>query len=238
MADYNVLAAGDTALIIDFGNRVDVAVSEKVLALARRLNELKIDGVVEAVPTIRSLSVYYEPLHISAKQLKSRIADVFGCLNHVGIAGRTHVMPVCYDPDVAPDLEDVASRCGLSPSAVIEIHSSQTYHVYMLGFLPGLAYLGDLPQELALPRRDTPRPRISAGSLGIGGKLTCIYPMATPCGWHLIGHSPVPLWDSAGVAGALLRPGDKVKFNPVSLREYRRLCANGDMTAPQAWHWH
>ena len=209
-----------------------------MLALADRLNELKIDGVVEAVPTIRSLSVYYEPLHISAKQLESRIADVFGRMNHVGIAGRTCAIPVCYDPDVAPDLKDVASRCSLSPSAVIELHSSQTYHVYMLGFLPGLAYLGDLPQELALPRRDTPRSRISAGSLGIGGKLTCIYPMATACGWHLIGHSPVPLWDSAGGTGALLHPGDKVKLNPVSLREYRRLCASGDMTAPHACHWH
>jgi KipI family sensor histidine kinase inhibitor len=153
-------------------------------------------------------------------------------LKDIGLAGKTCSIPVCYDVEFAPDLEDVASRCGLSPSDVVELHSSQTYHVYMLGFLPGLAYLGDLAQELALSRRETPRPWVPAGSLGIGGKLTCVYPMDTPCGWHLIGCSPLPLWDSTGVKGALLRPGDKVKFNPVSPREFQLLVPNGGVAMP------
>jgi inhibitor of KinA len=222
MTDYNVLAAGDTALVVDFGNTVDLNVSAKVLALAERLNDLKIDGVIETVPTIRSLSIYYEPLTVSATRLERQVADILEHLDEEPETGRTCDIPVCYDPELAPDLEHVASQCNIDPARVIEIHSSITYHVYMLGFLPGLAYLGDLPPELSLPRRTTPRPRIPAGSLGIGGKLTCVYPMATPCGWHIIGRSPTALWDPALTGGALLRAGDKVKFEPVSLSEYRR----------------
>jgi inhibitor of KinA len=234
MTDYNVLAAGDTALVVDFGNKVDLNVSAKVLALAGRLNALKIDGVIETVPTIRSLSIYYEPLAVSAIELERQVADILEHLDEAPATGRTSEIPVCYDPELAPDLEWVASQCNLDPARVIEIHSGRIYHVYMLGFLPGLAYLGDLPVELALPRRTAPRPKIPAGSLGIGGKLTCIYPMVTPCGWHLIGRSPIALWDPAATGGALLRAGDKVRFKPVSLREYRRTCADGVMAAAQA----
>ncbi len=234
MTDYNVLAAGDTALIVDFGNQVDLNVSAKVLALAGRLNALKIDGVIETVPTIRSLSIYYEPLTVSAIWLERQVADILEHLEEAPATGRTCDIPVCYDPELAPDLEWVASQRDLDPAQVIELHSSRTYHVYMLGFLPGLAYLGDLPSELVLPRRTTPRSRVPAGSLGIGGKLTCIYPMATPCGWHLIGRSPISLWDASLTSGALLRAGDKVKFNPVSLSEYRRMCSDGVIAAPQA----
>jgi inhibitor of KinA len=232
MIDYNVIAAGDTALIVDFGNRVDLEINAKVLALASRLNELNISGIIETVPTIRSLSVYYEPLSISAGQLEEQIATILEHLNEQQVEGRAHDIPVCYDPAVAPDLEYVARLCELSPAQVVEMHSAQTYHVYMLGFLPGLAYLGDLPAELVLPRRATPRPRIPAGSLGIGGKLTCIYPKATPCGWHLIGHSPTSLWDPRLHQGALLRAGDKVRFEPVSLREYLRLAPDAPFVVP------
>lgn len=232
MTEYNVLAAGDTALVVDFGNQVDLNVSAKVLALAGRLDALKIDGIIETVPTIRSLSIYYEPLTVSAIRLEREIAGILEHLEETQATGRRYEIPVCYDAELAPDLEQVAAQCNLRPDQVIEIHSSRTYHVYMLGFLPGLAYLGDLPPELSLPRRTAPRPKIPAGSLGIGGKLTCVYPMATPCGWHLIGRSPISLWDSR--EGALLRAGDKVKFNPVSLREFRRTCSDAIVAVPQA----
>jgi inhibitor of KinA len=232
MTDYNVLAAGDTALVVDFGNKVDLDISAKVLALAGRLNEMKIGGVIETVPTIRSLSIYYEPLSISAVQLERQIGDILENLDEVHALGRTCEIPVCYDREFAPDLDHVAAECCLTPLEVIEIHSGQTYHAYMLGFLPGLAYLGDLSPMLHLARRTTPRPRVLAGSLGIGGKLTCIYPMATPCGWHVIGRSPKPLWDPSLKTGAVLRAGDKVKFEPVSLREYKRMCPDDAVTAP------
>jgi len=237
MKDYNVLAAGDTALVVDFGNRVDTNVSAKVLALAGRLNELKIDGVIETVPTIRSLSIYYEPLTVSAIRLERQVADILEHLDEMAATGRTCDIPVCYDhPELAPDLEHVASQCNLRPAQVIEMHSSLTYHVYMLGFLPGLAYLGDLPPELALPRRATPRPKIPAGSLGIGGKLTCIYPMATPCGWHIIGRSPTPLWDPSGAGGALRRAGDEVKCEPMSVQNVRRACGTISVARPGTSH--
>ncbi len=232
MLRYDMIPAGDTALIVDFGNHIDLAISSKVLALAGRLNALRIDGVIETVPTIRSLSVYYEPLSISARDLQDRIAGILeGLHGESAVEGRTCNIPVCYDAELAPDLAYVAERCNLTTAQVVELHSSQTYHVYMLGFLPGLAYLGDLPQQLALPRRATPRPRIAKGALGIGGKLTCIYPVATPCGWHLIGRSPVSLWDTT--SGALLHAGDKVNFKPVSLREFELLRSQGAVAASQ-----
>src|SRR5262245_17363947 len=137
MVDYNVLTAGDTALIIDFGNRVDLEINAKVLALASRLNALEIGGVIATVPTIRSLSVYYEPLSISAVQLERRIAHILDHLDEAQVEGRTFHLPVCYDAAVAPDLEQVAAQCNLSPAQVVEMHSRATYHVYMLGFLPG-----------------------------------------------------------------------------------------------------
>jgi KipI family sensor histidine kinase inhibitor len=106
----------------------------------------------------------------------------------------------------------------------------------MLGFLPGLAYLGDVPAELSLPRRESPRAKIPAGSLGIAGTLTCIYPMETPCGWHLIGRSPVALWDKSREKGALLTPGDRVRLKPVSMREYERLLGRAEAGALQVVH--
>jgi inhibitor of KinA len=227
MYDYRVRPAGDTALVVDFGNRIDIDLSKKVLALAQRLDALHLDGVLETVPTIRSLSVYYEPLTLPAAALEGHIIEILDDLRDISVEGRHWLIPVCYDPDVAPDLRDVAERCKLTVDQVIELHSSATYHVYMLGFLPGLAYLGDLPEKLMLPRRTTPRPRIPAGSLGMAAKMTCIFPMATPCGLHLIGRSPAALWDPNVENGAVLTAGDKVRFTPVTLRDYERMQAEG-----------
>jgi KipI family sensor histidine kinase inhibitor len=221
MDDYRLLPAGDTALVVEFGDRIDRKLSLRVLALAQRLNEAKLDGVVECVPTFRSLMVHYDPLVLPSAALKARIAGLMRGLRGVENTGRLWRLPACYDTSLAPDLGDVAARAGLTPAQTIECHSALTYHVYMLGFLPGQAYMGDVSSQLALPRRETPRMKIPAGSLAVAMSMTCIFPMETPCGWHLIGRSPVRLWDD----GALLRPGDKVTFAPVSLREYQRLAA-------------
>jgi len=223
MPDYKVLPAGDTALVVEFGDRIDRRLSSWVLALARRLNEVRLDGIVETVPTFRSLMVHYDPLVLPSASLIARIGELMQGLQITEQAGRLWNLPACYDARLAPDLDDVAARTGLSPMQVIERHSSVTYHVYMLGFLPGQAYMGDVPVELALARRETPRLKIPAGSLAIASTMTCIFPLETPCGWHLIGRSPVPLWERRPGAGALLAPGDKVTFTPVSLREYESL---------------
>jgi inhibitor of KinA len=229
MPDYKVLPAGDTALIVEFGEGVDRRLSRRVLALARRLDEAKsegkIDGMIETVPTFRSLMVYYDPLALSADALTACIDELMNGLRMAEQPGRLWRLPVCYDASLAPDLDEVATRTALSPTQIIERHSAVTYHVYMLGFLPGQAYMGDVPAELNLARRATPRMKIPAGSLAIAMNMTCIFPLETPCGWHLIGRSPVSLWDRRQGAGALLAPGDQVTFSPVSLREYESLLA-------------
>ncbi len=223
MPDYKVLPAGDTALVVEFGETVDRRLSTLVLALAQRLSEVRLEGIIETVPTFRSLMIHYDPLVLRAAALVARIDELMQSLQLSEERGRSWSLPACYDTDVAPDLDDVAARTGLSPAQVVERHSAVTYHVYMLGFLPGQAYMGDLPAELALARREKPRLKIPAGSLAIAATMTCIFPLETPCGWHLIGRSPVSLWQQRG--GALLAPGDKVVFNPISLREYESLLA-------------
>jgi inhibitor of KinA len=220
---YKVLPAGDTALAIELGDGVDRRVSAAVLALARRLEQKRLQGVIESVPTLRSLMVCYDPLVLPAASLVAHIDEMMRGLETSEPAGRFWSLPVCYDAKFAPDLDAVAARTGLKPAQVIERHSALTYHVYMLGFLPGQAYMGDLPAELILPRRESPRLRIPPGSLAIATTMTCIFPLETPCGWHVIGRSPVALWESAPCPRALLAPGDKVTFKPVSLREYEDL---------------
>jgi inhibitor of KinA len=230
MSEYKVLTAGDTALVVEFGDRVDRKLSTFVLALARRLDESHVEGIVETVPTYRSLMVHYDPLVIGTDALVARIVALMEDSGTVvEQAGREWRLPACYDAELAPDLADVAARTGLTPAQVIERHSAVAYHVYMLGFMPGLAYMGDVPGELVLARRETPRLKIPAGTLAIGTTMTCIFPRESPCGIHLIGRSPVTLWrpqTKAGTGpGALLAPGDKVVFAPVSLREYHDLAA-------------
>lgn len=223
--EYKVVPAGDTALVVEFGEHIDRQLSQRVLALAKRLDEARLVGIVETVPTFRSLMVHYDPLVLPAAALAACIAELMPDPQVTAEPGRLWRLPACYDVRVAPDLGDVAAATGLTPGQLIERHSGITYHVYMLGFLPGQAYMGDLPAELALARRQVPRSRIPAGSLAIAATMTCIFPLETPCGWHLIGRSPVPLWEGGPNPRALLEPGDKVCFAPVSLREYERLLA-------------
>jgi inhibitor of KinA len=223
MPGYKVLPAGDTALVVELGETIDRRLSAAVLALTQRLNEAGLDGVVEIVPTFRSLMVHFDPLVVPAAALEERIGDLMQGLRMTEGSRRQWRLPVCYDARLAPDLDDVAAQIGLTPRQVIERHSAVTYHVYMLGFLPGQAYMGDLPAELALARRPVPRQKILAGSLAMAATMTCIFPLETPCGWHLIGRSPVALWERHPRPGALLAPGDKVTFAPVSLREYEML---------------
>jgi inhibitor of KinA len=235
MLPYRVLTAGDTAVVIEFGDAVDRQLNSWVLALARRLNEGRLEGIVETVATFRSLMVYYDPIALPTAALVERVAELMEGINTAEPPSRLWRLPVCYDSELAPDLADVAERTGLTCAGVIERHASVTYHVYMLGFLPGFAYLGDVPAELALPRRATPRVRVPAGSVAVAMTLSCIFPRESPSGWHVIGRSPAPLWrhQTGTQFGGLLVPGDKVEFTPVSVREYKDLrtkAAEGALT--------
>ncbi len=224
MLEYRVLAAGDTALVVEFGDRVDRELSAAVLSLAQALDAERIAGVVETVPTFRSLMVHYEPLVLPAASLAARIDEHMQKLKAREVIGRVWQLPVCYDPRFAIDLDDVARRAALSRQQVVERHSGPIYHVYMLGFLPGQAYMGEVAAELALDRLEIPRTSIPAGSLAIAARMSCVFPRETPCGWRVIGRCPIPLWDPAQ-ATALLAPADKVMFVPVSVREYETLAA-------------
>jgi inhibitor of KinA len=225
MPEYKMLPAGDTALVVEFGDHIDRRLSTWVLALARRLNDVQLDGIVETVPTFRSLMVYYDPLALPTDALTACIVVLMEGLTASEQTGRTWRLPACYDEHIAPDLVEVAARTGLTPAQVVECHSAAVYHVYMLGFMPAMAYLGDVPAELVLPRRETPRLKVPVGSLAIASTMTCVYPLETPAGWHLIGRSPVPFLQRRPRPAALVAPGDKVSFLPVSLREYETLSA-------------
>ncbi len=227
--DYRILAAGDTAIVVEFGVSIDRGLNAIVLALARRLDESKIVGLNETIPTFRSLTAFYEPTVLSKAALEVHIATILHELRTAQQRGCLWRLPVCYDPEMAPDLDSVAARTGLTPAQVAERHSGTEYHVYMLGFLPGLAYTGDVPPELVLPRLTSPRPRIPAGMLGIAMAMSLIMPRETPSGLNLIGRSPIAMWRRAKTPAdsdaPLLAPGDKVIYQPVSVREYEQLAA-------------
>jgi inhibitor of KinA len=217
------LAAGDTALVVEFGDRVDTHLSALVLALGQKLHASRLAGVVEVVPTFRSLMVHYDPLQLSHADLQDAIAPLLQDLEAVEIAGRSWRIPACYDESLGLDLADVAHRTGLSVGQIIERHSQTSQLVYMMGFLPGLPYLGGLPAEFELPRRENPRVKVPRGSVAVAMAMTVVYPQESPGGWHVLACTPAPLWDMRRSPPALLAAGDKVTFAPVSLPEYERL---------------
>ena len=215
------LASGDTALVVEFGDRMDRHISALVLNLLRRLRDAEIAGVVEAVPTFRSLLIHYNPLIVRARDLKARLLPLMDGLEAEAMGGHRWFFPTCYEGgDLAPDLDDVARATGLSASKVVELHTEVEHLVYVIGFLPGLPYLGDLPAVLELPRRTSPRIKVPAGSVAIATNQTCIYPLESPGGWHIIGRTAVPLYDPRRQNPVLLAPGDTVRFVPVSREVY------------------
>lgn len=211
------LPSGDTALVVEFGNRMDRHLSALVLNLRHRVEEAGIAGVSEVVPTFRSLMVHYDPLVVRARDLQAQLMPLVEGLEAEALVGQRWHFPTCYEgEDLAPDLADVAAVAGLSPAEVVAMHTSIEHLVYMIGFLPGQAYMGELPEVLALPRRTSPRIKVSAGSVAIAIGQTTVYPFDSPGGWHIIGRTGVPLFDTRRDQAALLSPGDTVRFVSVS----------------------
>jgi KipI family sensor histidine kinase inhibitor len=167
--------------------------------------------------------IHYDPLVTSAADLIERLGPMTDAGDEHESAPRTWCIPVCYEGDKAPDLAVVAERTGLTTDQVIEAHSSHSYHVYMLGFLPGFPYMGDLPAELCLPRLENPRLRVPPGAVAIVTTLTAIYPIASPGGWHLIGSTAVPLFEAGDPRPARLIPGDRVRFAPIRRQAFDKI---------------
>lgn len=225
-----VSAAGDAALVVKLGDRMDRELSQRVLALGRRVMAERGLGSIEAVPAFAALTVHFDPDQVDLRALAERLSVLANeaSESHAtepAAPSRLWLVPVCYEPPLAADLEDIAARTGLAAAEVIARHAAIDYHVYMLGFLPGFPYMGDIDQALRLPRRATPRVAVAAGSVAIAGAMTAIYPLESPGGWHIIGRTPVKLFDAASTPPALLAPGDRVRFRPATLGEFERLAA-------------
>ena len=217
------LPCGDTALAVEFGNEIDRAVSEAVLALDAALAGRRVEGIVETVPTFRSLMIHFDPLAVAPETLTNLVLELITESSSHRPRQRRWRIPACYEPHFAPDLDEVAGLTGLSSAEVVDLHSATEFHVYMIGFLPGYPYMGDLPEQLRLPRRQEPRVRLPPGSIAIATAMTAIYPVESPGGWHLIGRSPVRLFDAQWECPSLLLPGDKVRFTPVTVSQYEQI---------------
>jgi KipI family sensor histidine kinase inhibitor len=227
------LSVGDRALAVEFGDAVDRALSRRVLALDRAVRTAMPAGVVESVPTFRSLLVHYDPLATTRMELETALAALLEGDEAAARDARLWRIPVCYAGEFAPDIEEVARQSGHAAAEIARLHSGARYHVYMLGFLPGFPYMGDLPAELALPRRADPRLRVPAGSISIATTLTAIYPYESPGGWHLIGATPIRFFDPARDPPSLLAAGDAVLFDPIDADGFaaiRRAVENGRYT--------
>lgn len=215
-----ILLCGDTAVTVEFGDSIDRVVSEKVLHLDALTRAAKLSGVVETVPTFRSLTVHYDPLATSSAELIPRLEKLAGDARGETRPSRLWHVPASYATAHAPDLDDVARRTGLSTDEIVRLHTGMRFHVYMVGFAPGYPYMGDLPQSMVLPRRTDPRTRVPAGSIAIATTMTAIYPVESPGGWHLIGATPIRLFDPDSSHPALFAPGDAVCFEPIRVREF------------------
>jgi len=224
------LAAGDAALVVEFGDSVDRSLNARVLAAAASIRAAGLAGVVEVVPTFRSLMVHLDPLVTDPATLATAIGGLAFDEGRESGTGRMVHIPVLYGGEAGPDLDALAAECGLSPDDVVRRHGAVRFHAYMLGFLPGFAYLGDLPAELRVPRLSEPRLRVPAGSVGVAGELTAVYPSQSPGGWRLIGRTPISLFDPAREQPSLLQPGDRVRFDAVDAGQFEAIqsaCAAG-----------
>jgi len=213
---------GDTALVVELGNAISLEANSKVLALNEAVLKAKIEGIEEIVTTYRSLLIRYNPLKTTYEQLAFHIKDIAQVLEKksLEIEGKKIIVPVAYGGEYGPDLSYVAKHHGLSEGQVVKLHSGREYRVYMIGFVAGFPYLGEVPDEIATPRLETPRLKVPAGSVGIAEKQTGIYPCEAPGGWRVIGRTPVKIFDPQQEPPALIKPGDRVKFKPISKKEF------------------
>ena len=216
---------GDAAFTISFGPRPHLLLTRTIAALHETLRRAAPAGLVETVPGLTSLTVLFDPDLTTCDALQREVERCIDATRNVHALSREWRIPVCYAEAFAPDLVEVAKAVGLDVAEVVRAHTARAYVVYLLGFSPGFPYMGDIDKRLALPRRATPRPVVPAGSVAIATRYTAIYPQATAGGWHVIGRTPVMLFDAALDAPALLAPGDTVRFHAIEPDEYARIAA-------------
>ena len=230
-----ILPCGDTALVVEFGDSIDPDLNGRVLSLDTACRSER--GVVETVPTYRSLLVYYDPAEITFADMSGRLRQLAATVSGDAREGVTWTVPVAYGGPHGIDLEATAARHGIMPDELIRRHSAPLYRVYMLGFLPGFAYLGGLDASIATPRRTTPRLKTPPGTISIGGVQALVASIEAPSGWHLLGQTPVRNFMPSRDPAVLIGPGDRVRFRPIdpaSFAELDRRAAAGEAIAERS----
>jgi inhibitor of KinA len=216
--------SSDQSLLVYFGHEITLQAHERVRRLLRLLELEPIAGVRNVHPAYCSLLVKFDALKLQHAELEAILRKYLERLEEVSLPEPRQVeIPVCYGGEYGPDLSDVAAMHGMTAAQAIEIHSSTSYLVYFLGFVPGFAYLGELPEALVTPRLAAPRRRVPAGSVGIAGSQTGVYPFATPGGWRLLGRTPMAMFRTDREALSLLSIGDRVRFTPISREQFAAL---------------
>ena len=236
MTTPRFLDAGECALTVEFGTQIDDALAAQVLALDAALAAAPHDGILETVPTYRSLMVHYDPLILPRASLIAHLRAALDSPAPQRTTPRLWHLPACHDPAMAEDLPHIAATTGLPVPEVLRLYASATYTVVMYGFAPGWAYLSGLPPALTLPRRTTPRDRIPRGSLMVAGGQAIVAALAMPSGWHIIGRTPERLFNPARDPSFLLAPGDRLRFDAVDAATFAALdarAATGEIHARQ-----
>lgn len=214
-----IVAASDSSILVEFGESISLETHERVMAFLEAAQRLAEPRIRNLHPAYASVLIDFDPLHLShleAGEIAEQLAREFQLER-----GERHreprvvAIPVCYDAEFAPDLNDVAGHAGVSIEEVVRLHSSATYVVYFLGFSPGFGYLGGVPETLRMPRLATPRKHVPAGTVAIAGSQAGIYPVDSPGGWRLIGRTPLKMFDSNRNDATLVHPGERVKFLPI-----------------------
>lgn len=224
--NIKLLTAGDSSILIEFGREISPDINHRIAATVQLIRAQQIEGITDMIPSFCALLINYDPRVLTYAQLRGRLEQLLKLEVDAGERKkRVYEIPVCYGGAFGPDLQSIAEHAGLTADEVIRIHSAPDYLIYMLGFLPGFCYLGGLDERIHTPRLANPRLKIPAGSVGIGGSQTGIYPLDSPGGWQLMGMTPVRTYDPERTPAILVEAGEYIHFTPVDEAEYRRIQA-------------
>lgn len=230
-ATPHIYPCGDNAITIALGDAIDSGINQKIISFFQYVKNNPPEGLRDIVPAYNTLTLVYDTVLLKKKdpsilaydQMRSYLEALLQKANEQRTASRIMDIPVCYDLTLAPDLSSLAALHALSVEAVINIHTSTPYRVYMIGFLPGFVYMGSVDERIQTPRKAKPRTVVPAGSVGIAGAQTGIYPFDSPGGWQLIGQTPLRLFDAKKEAPCLFEPGDEVRFHAVSIDAFTKM---------------
>ena len=217
------LSAGDTALVIQYGEVVDVSINRMVRQLAHAVRQLDTPGIVDIVPTMRSLMIHYDPLSLTKQALIDAVQPLLYNLEELEENNRKWLIPVCYEGEFAPDIDEVSKATNTTIDEIVRQHTLLELEVFMMGFLPGFPYIGLLPEVFDLPRRIEPRVYIPPRSISVAARQTTIYTINSPGGWHLIGRTPVDFYDADRDEPILVCAGDRIKFKSIPSSEFTEI---------------